>query len=445
MTDSSTKKRPKGLPKWIGERDWALLGLLACLNLASAYTTVLGAREIMPYPMSDVIGFSVQGMLFMMLAGFAVREAPIRKWVVVAVFAFASVYTSFFTYYKELGKEADDRQQMDAALQAHATFVSLTYQPARSRIDAANREAEALFELAEREAARGATSGVSGYGPRAKKYAEDASAKKVEAEKLQADLDRLEPHFEFDMAGLTPDDVYRKDLEAWQLSPADWKTAAPMPERTTYVDLDSQYELITPYVRVRAGDRAALTALTMASLVDGIAIFLGTAIHSRQRPLFEAWSQSAASIIGQVKNSGALVKAAIERPGVSDPRQEQSVLDDALGVVDLRIAGRGSDFLITFYQAIHPETGALDFPGLQRHPNPTYRIAARMLVDQLRSPRLHWVQVEEGWWSVPEDVYPAVTGWLGEHIRRECELEARAEVGEVKEPERTLRLVIPAG
>ena len=54
--------------------------------------------------------------------------------------------------------------------------------------------------------------------------------------------------------------------------------------------------------------------------------------------------------------------------------------------------------------------------------------------------------VPDGWWSVPEEVYSNVTAWLGEHIRRECEMEAQGAVavGEVSEPERTLRLVLPA-
>ncbi|MEZ4241447.1 MAG: hypothetical protein R3F59_35915, partial [Myxococcota bacterium] len=228
-------------------------------------------------------------------------------------------------------------------------------------------------------------------------------------------------------------------------APADWKADVPKPVREDYVDLEAQVELLTPYKRVRDGEIPAMTALALASLVDGIAIFLGTAIHARQRPIVETWSHQVASVIQQVKSSGHVVRQAMDRPAASDPRQEASMLQDALQVVDLRIAGRGSDFLITFYQAIHPETGALDFAGLQRHPNATYRIAARMLVDQLRHPQLGWVTVEEGWWGVPEDVYPHVTAWLGEHIRRECELETDSNVRDpVQEPERTLRLVIPA-
>jgi len=439
-------KPVSGLRAWINEKDWGLLILLTILNVRSAYTTVLGARQLLPYPMSDVLGLAIQGMLFLVLAGLALAHAPVRKWALVVVFATACIYASFFTYYEELAKSADDQRQLDVALQAHAALVSAVYQPSLSRIDQLSHEADALLEAAKREGSNGSTSGVTGYGPVARKYAADGNAKKVEAEKLRADVDRLQPHFEYVTDGLTPDDVYRKDLEAWQLAPADWKKDetrdVPMPVRASYVDLNAQVALLTPFQRVREGDLPAIVALGLAAMVDGIAIFLGTALEVRQNKT--TWSDQVAKWIGNAKVSTAVVRTAIAKPAISDTRQEDLLLDDALQVVDLRIAGRASDFLTTFYQAIHPETGVLDFSGLQRHSNPTYRIAARMLVDQLRNPQLGWVQIEEGWWGVPEELYPRVTAWLGEQIRRECELEAQAAGGSVKEPERTLRLVLPA-
>ena len=440
-----TPKKPRPMPRWVRDRDWALLGLLALLNIGSAYTTILGARQILPAGMSDVLGLAVQLMLFLMLAGFAVNRSVIRRWMAITLFAAASIYTSFFTYYEELAKEADERVQLDRAMQEHAGLVSAVYQPARSRSDKLNSEAEAMIDLADREANRGSTTGVKGYGPVARRYAEEGNLKLVEAQRLEADVDRLQPHFEYEMEGLTAEEVYRRDLSAWQLAPQDWKVEVPAPLREDYVDLSAQVALLTPYNRVRAGEMPAIVALMLAAFVDGIAIFLGTAIQARNRPPLEAFSESVASVIGQLRRSREMVAKA--RSGESEEEHvDEPILDDALGIVSLRIAGRGSDFLTTFYQAIHPETGALDYAGLQRHPNATYRIAARMLVDQLRAPELGWVRVEGGWWSVPDYAYPSITAWLGEQIRRECELEAQAlaETDEAQEPERTLRLVIPA-
>src|SRR5438045_3541420 len=118
------RKRPEA-----GGTDRVLLVLLTLLNLGSLYTTVVGARQVLPWPMSDVLGVTVQAMLFMALAGFAARHAPIRRWLVIAVFASASVYTSFFAYYEELAGDSLDAANLDRARQEHARFVDGTWQP----------------------------------------------------------------------------------------------------------------------------------------------------------------------------------------------------------------------------------------------------------------------------------------------------------------------------
>ena len=435
------------LPKWLKDRDWALLVLLLLLNIGSAYTTIIGARQILPAGMSDILGAAVQAMLFLMLAGFAVNRSVIRRWIAITLFAGASIYTSFFTYYGELAAEADLRNQMDKAMQEHATLVSKVYQPARGEASRIRSQAETKLRLADEEAARGGTTGIKGYGPRARAYAEEGNKLLVEAMSLEADVERLKNNFEYELVGLVPEQVYQRDLEAWQLAPNEWKEGVPAPERDDYVDLSAEVALLTPFNRVRAGDMPAITALFLAAMVDGIAIFLGTAIQARQRPPMEVWSEQVAGMISQVRKSRAMVKAAMDGSALPDQGFDEPLLDDALQIMHLRIAGKGSDFLSTFYQAIHPETGALDYAGLQRHANATYRIAARMLVDQLRAPELGWVEVEGGWWRVPEEAYPQITAWLGEQIRNECEIEAKAldqTSDEVQEPERTLRLVIPA-
>lgn len=252
---------PRWLSSWFEDRDIALLVLLAVLNIGSAYTTIIGARQILPAGLSDMVGAAVQAMLFLMLAGFAMNRSVVRRWMAIGLFAFASIYTSFFTYYEQLAKEADLRVQLDKAMQSHATLVSQVYQPARSRADKLSSEAEAMIDLADREANRGSTTGVKGYGPVARKYAEQGNRMLREAKGLEADVNRLQPHFEFDMTGLTPEQVYRNDLEAWQLAPSDWKAEVPAPLRNDYVDLTAQVALLTPYNRVRSGEMPALTAL----------------------------------------------------------------------------------------------------------------------------------------------------------------------------------------
>lgn len=426
--------------------DRVLLFLLVILNIGSAYTTVIGARHVLPRPMSDVVGLTVQLMLFVTLAGFAARHAPIRKWFVVGVLAMASIYTSYFAYYDRLAATADANTKLDRAMQAHAAFVSAVYQPTLTRITQLDLQANERLAQAELEGRRGLTTGVVGYGPVARKLAGEATSLQVESARLKADLERLKDRYEYDPEGLTAEQIYARDLSAWQISPDDWKAAVPAPERGVYVDLEQEVKLLTPFHKIKRGEAPAIAALLLALLVDGVAILLGTALHSGGRPPLESASRVATTWIAQAKDANAQVQAAWKRPGVIEdaPVAARAELDDALRVVILRIQGRGSDFLSAMYQAIHPETGALDYAALQGHPNGSYRIAARMLVDRLRGPRLGWVEVHDGFWTVPHEQYARFTAWLTEHIRQESDNEAELALDGRDAQERTLRLVLPA-
>lgn len=434
-TARATRRRPQG-------RDTVLLILLTLLNLGSAYTTLLGGRQVLPWPMSDVLGVTIQAMLFLTLAGFAVKHAPIRRWVVVGVFAAASIYTSFFAYYAQLAGEANAAVDLDRAHQAHAAFVDALWQPAKTEVARVAHRAEELQDLAEREASSGVSTGQVGFGPVARKYAEKAREQEALAARLQVDLERLTPRFEAPIDGLSAEQIYGLDLAAWQEAPSDWKAEVPAPERGTYKDLEQEVQLLTPYWKVSKGELPAVAALLLALLVDGLAVILGSAIHAGGRPVVDRASEAMADAIGSVR----LGQERVRQAWLSDPRMPEAdgALDDALRVVVLRIAGRGSAFLGAVYQAIDPETGAVDFAALQRADDASWRLASRMLLDRLRSPKLGWVTVSDGYWRIPPERYPTVAAWLAEHLRREAEAEERERADQVQVAERTLELVLPA-
>jgi hypothetical protein len=426
--------------------DWPLLVLLTLLSLGSAYTTVLGAREVLPQPMSDVLGVVVQLMLFLALAGFTARHAPVRKWVLVGTFAMFSVYTSFFTYYGNLGAAASDAESLDQAHQAHAAFISTVWQPARAESERLRLEAATLYELAEREGTDGLTTGRTGYGPVARGYAAEARDKEVRASSLEADVNRLTPAFEYPVESLGAEEIYQADLAAWQAAPQEWRADTVAPGRAAYVDLEREISLLAPYHKVGRGETPAVVALLLALTVDGICILLGSAITSKSQPTVERLTRGTASVIENAKDGTAAIRAAWHRPGVprswgpqAEPASKSASPEPVQSMV-LQVDGRPSDFLGAFYQAIHPESGVLDYASLQNHENPSFQVAARMLADRLRRPRPGWLAVRDGWWCVPPHHYPHVTEWLAEQIR----LAATAEAGaEDAERSGALELVLP--
>ncbi len=431
--------------------DRVLLFLLAVLSLGSAATTIMGARQILPSPLAETLGVLVQLMLFLILAGAAGRHAPVRKWFVAVTFAAVSVYTSFFAYYAHLAGEAVGNANLDRARQAHADFVGAHYPALQGQVDTLENQATTLYDLSEREAAGGLTTGKRGFGAQAKAYAEQARDAELAAAELKGDLERLSPRFTADVAGWDAEQIYAFDLETWQTMPATWQVVEAAPARDVYQDLEHEIALLAPWYKVRAGEDAAVVALLLATMVDGVCLLLGTAIRPREQRILDSASSEAAAFIGSGRAGAARVQQAWTRPSPEQIAQTDaavSALGDPLRVVELRIDGRGSDFLGAFYQAIHPETGALDYARLQGHPNPTFRLAARMLSDRLRSASLGWVRVDDGYWCVPPDAYERFSFWLADQVQQELMSEAAedpliapaqpADIG------RTVRLVLPA-
>jgi hypothetical protein len=401
-------------------RDRVLLVLLFALNVVSAFTTVVGARMVLPWPMSDVLGLAVQTMLFLALSGYVAAHAPLRRWLVVGVFSFVSVYTSFFAYYDELAGDALSAGNLDRARQAHARFVDAVWQPQQAEVEALDRKAAQLFGLAEREGKGGVTTGRTGYGPVARGYAEEARQTEALAAEKRADLERLRPRFEVDAQALSADALYLWDLETWQAAPDPWKAEAPMPARSEWLDLEQEVALVTPFAKVGHGEVPALAALLLALMVDGTAILLGTAVQPRRGGVVPTVGQQLVTTVRQVKDAGAAVSTALARPGDAGDAEPAGLAPARLV---LRVTGRGTDFLAAVYEALHPETAVLDAGRLLDHEDPTFRIAARVLLDRLRDPGVGWLDVQRGRWTVRR--YDALTAWLAEQYRSACEAESR--------------------
>ncbi|MEQ1571764.1 MAG: hypothetical protein ABMA64_39415, partial [Myxococcota bacterium] len=404
-----------------GGTDRALIALLALLNVGSLYTTVVGARQILPWPMSDVVGLTVQLMLFLTLAGWVGRFAPVRRWLVAIVFAGASVYTSFFAYYGQLAGASLASINLDKARQAHARFVDDTWEGQLAEVERLEQQAARKFDQAEREGSAGLTTGRVGFGPVAKQLAGEAAAAEVAASERRSDLERMRARFEIDAQALAADQLYLHDLQTWQTAPDTWKATISAPDRATYLDLDQEVALLTPFLKVRQGDLAALAALALALMVDGTCLFLGTAIHARRQPLFDATVDRAVGLIAGVRGARTAVTDAWTGP-VGDGGSGAPPAGLAPLAQLVRVSGPGSAFVGTVYEAVHPTTRTIDAVRLFDHDDRSYRIAARVLLDRLHDPSIGWVRIEDGRWRVVR--YDALVAWLSDQYRAARDLEA---------------------
>jgi hypothetical protein len=345
-----------------GGRDNVLVVILAVLNLASLYTTVHGAREILPWPVNMVVGGLVQAMLFVLLAGFAGQHAPLRRWLVVSVLSMVCVYCSFFTYYGELSDGEDLNRQHGVVEAEHNRLVREVFAGRKSEADRAAALAEELAKQANAEVELGGTTGRPGYGEVGREMMARANEQRLLSERLMTDVQRLEPLFDYDLTGLTPKEVHSRDLAAWSQAPPEWTARYPEPSYLSYVDPTTQVKFLVPFRRVREGDTVALIALGLATFVDGMAILLGTAIERRSRRMLP---QVGDAVAGWITDFRGLCSAIWRALSGSLDAQDDVTRTEALLV---QLPGREVEFLETFADAVHPENGHLHVDGLRQHP-----------------------------------------------------------------------------
>jgi hypothetical protein len=408
--------------------------VLTFFNLGSGATTILGAMQILSKYLAWGVGGSVQLMLFLLQAGLAARRTPLRKWFAVMLLAAASVYTSFFTYYGELAKEANEARSLDLAAAAHHRLVSEVYGPMRDRLRNLQQEAVTLRETTKAEEEKGISTGQVGFGEQARTYYKLALEKETEAKNFAQTVEELRSKFEYDLKGLAPEDILNNDRKALSVAPAEFRNNYPELERGDYIDEDLEMSLLAPYLKVKNREEAALLSLLIALGVDGMAIMLGTAIVTRsippeeRRSAFTVFADSIVSLIRDVKQLFTRVNDAAKESsqGRQDDDSNASVED-----VIFTVKGKGSDFLNNFYHAISDtEPHIINFSTLTKKngADEKTQIALRALVDKLKQPNRKWVQRDEKntQWVVASQHYHQLVSWLQKEIQRQENLETEA-------------------
>jgi|AGSF01.1.fsa_nt_gi hypothetical protein len=429
----SNRNRNNQNPTPSEERDWVLTVLLAIINLGSGATTIMGAMQVLPIALAWVIGGTTQMMLFLLLGEFTVKHAPFRKWVAVLVLTSISVYTSFFTYYKELAGEASEKLAHDRAALAHQKFVADLYTPMKDSLKQLEDEAASARVLAEAEKSRGVQSGLGGgYETEARKLDLQALDSENKAKNFKSTVEQVSPKFEYDIKGLKPNEILDKDRQALTEVPAERRQNYPELKREMYIDEELDVSLLAPYNKVKRLEEPALFSMGIALGVDGIAIMLGTAITiKRERKTLgqliadqiRAWKREIAHVIGAVNetvNQGQLNGNAPQAIG------------EAVERVTLKLQGKGSQFLREFEKAIETrEPHIINYQVLNNHPTLTFKEGFILLLNKLREPGRAWVRVnsQNSWVVVPEH-YHRLTKWLTEEIDHHNQEEAKSELPE---------------
>ncbi|MBW4632635.1 MAG: hypothetical protein KME30_12290 [Iphinoe sp. HA4291-MV1] len=438
----------------VTKHDKPLLTGLFILNLGSGSTTILGALQILPSYLAFPIGGVVQFLLFLLLSGSAGKHAPFRKWIAVLVFSTLSIYTSFFTYYKELAGDVQEKLATDKAEKAHHQLVAEVFTPLEAELTSLKQQLETKNEQAKEEANSGLVTGVRGFGPKAREYREEAQNLRIKSSQLEPVVNKLRPLFIYEVKGVKPDKILENDRKALATVPPEFRKNYSELKRSDYIDVTNDVLLLAPFYKIQKGELPAKLSLIIAITVDGIIIMLGTAIERRRSnfSLLEAMSNSIAGSITTWNSAVVTVNEALNKPGIAfnNPRRDETLgLDDPVRIVTLRLKGKASAFLEEFYKAINPETFVIDYSRLQGNPNWAFESSYRALLDRLTNPRLAWVEIKNGQWCVSKNRYHPLITWLQQEILRLLEEEENEEENNQSSNSsndpRSIKIFLPSG
>jgi len=394
---SSSKKEKK--------RDKRLLAALLVLNGVSGSTTISGAAKILPLAVGIPAGLIIQVLLFILLSGLTASHAPIRKWAAVIVLSFFSVYTSFFAYYGQMTQDSQGQIASDRAIEAHHRLVAQVLTPLKDEARSYKEKAAHQRKLSEAEASEGITTGLLGLGPKARKFA--LKAKEFEAEYAirKALIAEIENKFNYKLEGLKPAQIIAKDRQALALVPQEYRGDYTI-KRSQYVDKETDVDILTPYYKVKRSELSAISALGLAGTIDGLIVWLGTAIIIQQR-------SSLPEILRKLKKFWATIIKVSGQSATPDLMPEDAkMLEIPLDIVT-NLGVPPALFLLVFYGAIDESTGKINYAFLEK--NEKAIVFYKMLLDSMR--KLGWVKLKEDSWYIKRNHYAQCTEWLIKEIR----------------------------
>jgi hypothetical protein len=416
FNDQSDLSRPKS--------DKRLFGGLVCLNLVSGVTTIQGACQVLSGPAGWLAGGTLQLMLLMLSSGKTANHAQKRKWLAIGVLSSASIYTSFFSYY---GLMTKDKVIDNAKSMATAAFVaqkSALLSPIEHEVTVLEGRIKELEAARETEIKGDGPTGTPGIGSGANSLAVEIEKQKRKYYPLKSVYDKIKPDFEIDLQSSTPEEILRKAQNAYSIVPSFLLGNTQKPNRNDYIDIDSSVEFLAPFNKLKRGDSDAIASLAVASLVDGMIIILATAVTIKQKNGKGAILLLTDHLAKTITDMKILRSTVLERWREFVPPNlrhdiDTKKLENPVHLVSFRLKGRATSFLEVLYHSLNPETHFLDHSILINHPNQTYRLSYRMILDELC--RLGWI----GWQgkhkrfvSPTEGSYASFAAWLNGELSR---------------------------
>jgi hypothetical protein len=396
-----------------------MLILILCVGSGSA--TISGAQQLFASQgIGFFVGFVIQFFLFVFLANMTPRTlSPSLKMLIVSILMFMSIYTSFFHFYDKISATDNDYRKSDQAMQAHTQLRSKIYTPLKSELEKLRSQAtDYKFQLEQETKGLGVTQQV-GRGKEAKSYLALVVQTQAKIAALEPLVNRLKGYFEFDLKGLKPEEILSKDRLAltevpYEKLPVEYRIPDIQSKikKTDYIKEDSQANLLLPYYRIVAQDSSAFIALAVAAGFDVLMFLLGLGVEgnrNKKKPFESSARFSYAQITG-VKNFFTMLRAAFWAKG--EVYTDSSLIEELPDFIEVRLQGKGSEFLEYFLGVIHPVTNEIDVEKLFKVENTSFNAGFRILLNALRVSQWITNDKDPSVFKIPSKKYQAFYAWI---------------------------------
>jgi hypothetical protein len=415
--------------------NYFLIPLIFFMTVANGYTTIIGAQEIFPVKEFGVVfGFGAQLLLFLLLANVILKNAPLRKWLLIIAIAMFSIYTSCFAYYNVLAGSSNIQKAYDKALAAHQILSSTVYAPLKAQLETVKSEKNnADYQMKKEVRGEGVTL-QKNFGEEAQRYAKESVKADAKIAKLKV-IETLKELFEYETKDLKPADILERDRKALtavppSLLPIDRK-ATELIKREDYIEDIYDVKLFLPIARIQQGDQVANKSLFFASLVDIGMVFLSTAVDAKKGRPFKKAALSISYLVHDFKGMTKTVIKAVEQevePFTWDPTSlENEEMSQGIEYVRIRLQGSCTEFLQLFRASIDRKTLVIDLDSLDGNRNETFRAGFSVLIDALCSSRRMWCEldVDSGNFTLVKERFEAFREWIDGEMLIQAENERK--------------------
>jgi hypothetical protein len=432
------KKTITWLFKFFVKVDTPLKFLVLTLQVVSLVTTVEGAKIIFPpsiifkipndfslpiigssLELGEAFGITIQFMLVLLLLFDAAKASIFRRWFSIIVLTLFSIYGSFFSIYDSITRSSITKRSNEKAIVAHQKVRREIYSPLQGRLEKLKKERDQAKSRQQIEEKFGLDGRPAGQGNAFQDQVRLGSDLDAEINALSNQMNEIK-FLKDDVNSQSIDDIYLGDKNAISnlypeylqyLSKSQESFDINRINRAEYGDAESLFLLPLNKISQKSPDINAVFAILIATVIDGLAVILGTIPKSAlyKENVFRGLAIFFSYFVSGFRRFNASIQTAFNHPAYPFSIPEVDGLKDSFKITCLKKEKKGSEILQEFLNAIDKDPPHFidmniicNDGKLKSEYSPLFRV--------MQCSPLYWVKYLEESQPKPEGIQPKFEG-----------------------------------